>query len=326
MLDALGTEPTDAAALALLQQLTASADERLGPRDWTLLAVALARAMQPGSVRASARLPRWPAARRPLVLAISGAQGSGKTTLARALEAALSTAGARAVAVSLDDFYLTRDERRRLADEVHPLLATRGVPGTHDLTLLHRVLQSLGGSGTVALPGFDKGLDDRLPPARWRVVTAPLDVLIIEGWCLGIEPQPEAALEPPCNDLEAREDAGGDWRRYVNAALAGPYARLWQRFDGLVFLRVPGMPAVARWRALQEQAVEPARRMDAAALARFIAHYQRLTQWALQRVPSGAGLIVDLDDDHRITGIRPRPPPVGHSESVQSGGDTMPSA
>ncbi|MFU8815473.1 MAG: hypothetical protein ACNA7W_09005 [Pseudomonadales bacterium] len=321
MLEALGSQAGETEARRLLQQLEqamASSGGDRAPAGWTRLAAALASAMlpRPGVEPAGVEpagveppgvepgpVPRLPGARRPLLIGISGAQGSGKTTLARALQAALGVAGVRALAMSLDDFYLPRSQRRQLAADVHPLLATRGVPGTHDLELLWQVLQALADRGSVAVPGFDKGLDERLPVSLWRRIEAPVDVVILDGWCLGIPPQPAAALELPCNDLEAREDPQGHWRRYVNAALGGPYARLWHRLDGLVFLRVPGMAAVARWRAQQEQALEPTRRMDAVALARFIAHYQRLTQWSLQRVPPGAGVVVELDDEHDVGNI-----------------------
>lgn len=72
---------------------------------------------------------------KPLVVGISGAQGSGKTTLCRFLEVLMVEHNQRAATLSIDDLYLTRAERERLGREVHPLLATRGVPGTHDPAL-----------------------------------------------------------------------------------------------------------------------------------------------------------------------------------------------
>jgi D-glycerate 3-kinase len=307
MLEALGLRPADAVAHQLLRRVMAADPGADEPANWRNLAVALARRMTPSPDDTPSPLTPWPAARPPLVIGVAGGQGSGKTTLSRLLERAFQSAGARAAAVSLDDFYLTRSERQRLAARVHPLLLTRGVPGTHDLKLLFDVLQALGSRGTVSLPRFDKGLDDRLPPDRWRPVSAPLDVLVIEGWCLGVGPQSTAALEAPCNELEAREDPEGIWRGYVNAALAGPYARLWDRLDDLVFLRVPDMAAVIRWRTLQEQAVEPARRMNDVAIARFVEHYERLTRAALAEVPGRAALVVQLADEHRIAHLALRP-------------------
>src|SRR6187397_1657911 len=100
---------------------------------------------------------------RPRVIGINGAQGSGKTTLCRFLEALLVEHNLRTVTLSLDDLYLTRAERQDLAMHEHPLFATRGVPGTHDVALGEAILDDLLAGRTAALPRFDKSVDDRAP-------------------------------------------------------------------------------------------------------------------------------------------------------------------
>src|SRR3546814_14971697 len=90
------------------------------------------------------------------VYGITGLQGTGKSTLAAQM-AALAAGRGRAVAVlSVDDAYLDHDQRARLAREVHPLLATRGPPGTPDVALACRTLDALRAGQTIALPRFDK--------------------------------------------------------------------------------------------------------------------------------------------------------------------------
>src|SRR5690606_8279397 len=101
------------------------------------------------------------------VIGIAGAQGCGKTTLARAAAARLGAAH-----LSLDDVYLTKAERQALAREAHPLFAVRGPPGTHDLALLERALAALRAAGAdsrTPLPAFDKLADDRAPRTDWPV-------------------------------------------------------------------------------------------------------------------------------------------------------------
>src|SRR6188472_2123866 len=88
----------------------------------------------------TSRLPR----RRAALVGLSGLQGSGKSTLARQIAAAASAHGIATEVLALDDFYRGRGERAVLARTIHPLLATRGVPGTHDLALLDRTLRALG--------------------------------------------------------------------------------------------------------------------------------------------------------------------------------------
>lgn len=234
-------------------------------------------------------------------VAIAGAQGSGKTTLARILAQELMHRGVRAVVCSLDDFYLPRIERLELSRSVHPLLRTRGVPGTHDVELCMRVLDSVARAPT-PMPRFDKGLDDRVEPSRWPV-EGPADIVVIEGWCLGAREQPAADLALPINDLERDEDRDARFRTFVNNALRH-YQTLFARFAKLVYLQVPSFDAVRRWRAEQETQIEPSRRMTAAQLARFVAHYERLTRWMCVDVPPRADLTVVLDESHAIATLR----------------------
>lgn len=68
------------------------------------------------------------------------------------LQRLLQAQGLAAVALSLEDFYLTRQQRAEFARRVHPLVQTRGVPGTHDIALVLKVIEALQRSGEVALP------------------------------------------------------------------------------------------------------------------------------------------------------------------------------
>lgn len=248
------------------------------------------------------------ASRRGILVAINGAQGTGKSTLCRFLEALLRDEhGLVAATLSLDDVYLTRAERQALGREVHPLLVTRGVPGTHDVPLAERTIAVLlAGSGPVAVPRFDKAVDDRLPPGQWPRVEAPVEVLLFEGWCVGSTPEPKAALAAPVNALEASEDPDGGWRTAVNEALAGPYARLFERRDLLVMLQAPGFEAVSGWRRLQEAKLRrrTGHGMTDGEIARFVMHYERLTRHMLRTLPSIADAVVPIDASHRAGPVR----------------------
>jgi D-glycerate 3-kinase len=242
------------------------------------------------------------------VLGLCGAQGSGKSTLARALLRQADEQGMAAAALSLDDLYLTHAARAALAREVHPLLRTRGVPGTHDIALGLEVLDALARGEPALLPRFDKARDDRLPRAAWDRAPAHCALLVFEGWCLGARPQEAAALRAPVNALEANEDADGRWRAWVNAALAGPYQKLFARIDALALLAAPGFEVVFDWRLQAEnelRAAGPApRTMDAPGIARFVEHYERLTRHILAEMPPRADLLVRLAADRSVVEIR----------------------
>jgi D-glycerate 3-kinase len=244
---------------------------------------------------------RRQARRRTAVIGLCGAQGSGKSTIARATQILLAARGVRAVALSLDDFYLGREGRLRLAAEVHPLLATRGPPGTHDAALAGAVIDQLRSPGKIALPRFDKAADTRAPRAAWPIVGSPVDVIILEGWCVGAVSQGRAALREPVNALERDEDPTGAWRTFVNDQLDGPYQTLFGRLHDLVLLQAPSFDVVLGWRAQQEAKLRArtGRGMTDAELARFVAHYERLTRWIAVEMPARADWVVALDANRR---------------------------
>jgi D-glycerate 3-kinase len=243
---------------------------------------------------------------RPWLAGLSGLQGSGKSTLAAQLVELAARRGIVALALSIDDFYFGRAARRRLARDVHPLLATRGVPGTHDVDLLHATLDALRAATPrrpARVPRFDKGMDTRLAPSRWRAVARMPELVILEGWCIGVPPQDSAALARPVNQLERDEDRDALWRNWVNAQLARHYVPLWQRLDRLVMLQAPAYAIVAGWRDEQERALRrrnAPRALSPAALRRFLMHYERLSRHALRALPPRADLRIVLDEDRRV--------------------------
>jgi len=246
--------------------------------------------------------------RTPFVLGINGAQGTGKTTLAAYLALTLGEPGQYTVAIlSIDDFYLTKAERHRLAQSVHPLLATRGVPGTHDLPMLNESLsrlRDLKPGERYRLPRFDKAADDRADEASWPVISGPVDLIILEGWCVGSTAEAEADLETPVNELESDRDADARWRHYVNERLATDYADVFAGLDALVFLQAPGFEAILRWRVEQERKLAAVAGTNAAAImnpgqvAGFIQYFERITRNNLEVIRNSADIVLELDEYH----------------------------
>ncbi|MGO4223112.1 kinase [Lysobacter sp. TAF61] len=237
--------------------------------------------------------------------AIAGLQGSGKSTLAAQVATLARGRGLHVAVLSIDDFYLGRRERQRLGRDVHPLLATRGPPGTHDLALACATLDALRQGQSVRLPRFDKLTDTRRPPSRWPLARA-VDLVLFEGWFLKTPAQSPQALSAPINAVERDEDPDGRWRHYCNEALARDYPSLWSRLDRLLFLQPPGFETVPQWRWQQEQALQarvaaaPApRAMNAAAVQRFVQLFERVSRQALLRLPDIAQWTLPMDDQRR---------------------------
>lgn len=229
------------------------------------------------------------------VLFISGAQGAGKSTAL----AEIAKRRPEVVVLGIDDFYLPAAARAALARDVHPLCATRGPAGTHDLPLLLQVLEHLtGGSGPVSVPVFEKARDDRAPESAWRKIEGWPSAVIVEGWLMGAAPDPSASAAPPLNAVEAEDDRGV-WRAWQEAHLANAYAMLWDRADAFLHIDAPSFDTVLAWRIQQEETtlglapgtLPPERE---AWVARFIQHYERVTRRMLSGLRRrGAKIAVD---------------------------------
>lgn len=271
------------------------------------LAARIAGAMRPGWPFPKATFPATPFPGTSLVVGVTGPQGSGKSAAAGALALLLREGGLRVAILSIDDLYLTRAQRQKLAADVHPLFATRGVPGTHDAELGLALIESLGRAGETAVPRFDKAIDDRRDRAAWDVVAGPVDVILFEGWCVGARPQDEAALAAPINALERDRDRDGAWRRCANAALAGPYQALFARIGFQVLLLAPSFEAVLGWRLEQEHRLRerggPAAGQSDAEIAVFVQHYERLTRWIAAEMPARADAVVRLGLQRQVVGL-----------------------
>ncbi len=180
------------------------------------------------------------------ILGINGPQGCGKTTLTKALCERFAESGKRALSISIDDFYLTRAEQLKLAQDhaQNPYLQQRGYPGTHDVELGARTLRSLKHGGMkVSVPRYDKSLHagqgDRLPESEWTQIDGSVDVILLEGWMLGFSPVAEEQLP------------GGHFTD-VNRLLL-PYRSWHRQLDGFLQLAPEDYRFVLDWRVEAEQ-------------------------------------------------------------------------
>lgn len=241
----------------------------------------------------------------PAVIGISGAQGSGKSTLAARLVAHFSALGLRAATVSLDDYYLSGAQRAQLAADVHPLLRQRGVPGTHHIDKAIEDARAVLAGHPVALPRFDKALDE---PAA-ALPAQQLDLLLVEGWCIGLKPQNKKELATAISPFETQFDADGRWRRFVNQQLGGHYQQYWQLLKPLIWLQAPGWEQVCRWRAQQEQELiaRTGIGMDQNSLQHFMGSFERLTLAGFSALAHVADIELRLNSAHQVTRISKKP-------------------
>lgn len=259
--------------------------------------------MNPIATALAAKTEGWLTPGTPLIVGLCGTQASGKSTACAQLAEHFAGLGLTVGVLSLDDLYLGRTVRAGLAEQVHPLFATRGPPGTHDTAIGIATLDAIKRGDTVMLPRFDKRADEPLSSRDWPLLDGPCDLLLFEGWCVGAKPVPAELLAEPVNALEGEEDVDAIWRDYWNAHLGGETAELFARIDRLAYLRPPSFEVVHQWRCQQErdyQAVESGARAVAAMtdeqVTRFIAHYERLTRWIMAEMPGRADVTLQLDE------------------------------
>lgn len=245
---------------------------------------------------------------KPLTIAINGSQGSGKSTLANLLVLLTQEFNLSTIALSIDDFYLSKAARQQLSHNNHPLLETRGVPGTHNIDLAKATISQLQqGQIGVYLPRFSKAIDDVLPQNLWQSTTVPVDIIIVEGWCMGATAQNDIDLTLPVNELEREQDSNGNWRRYVNQQLKNDYREFFSLFDRWIMLKAPSFNVVYQWRLEQEQKLAAASDehqsgiMSADQILNFIQYYQRITEHCLQTLPNKVHDLFSLNDARNIT-------------------------
>ena len=241
-----------------------------------------------------------------LILGFSGGQGSGKTTVAGILKIILKKFFKRRIHVSsIDDFYKILKKRNKMSKNIHPLLQTRGVPGTHDVYLIKKFFYLLKKNKfrNFILPKFDKSVDDRLKKKYWTSVNKKPEIVILEGWCVGAKPQSNLLIKKPINDLEKNEDKKMIWRNYVNDKLKKEYKKIFSMIDYFIFMKIPNFSMVFKWRLLQEKKLEKKSHskkkiMSYIEIKRFIMFYQRITLQMIKDLSKSASVVMFIKKNH----------------------------
>ena len=240
------------------------------------------------------------------IIGLSGGQGAGKSTITGILKLILKKKyGLNICVFSIDDFYKTKNERLRMSKKKHPLFITRGVPGTHDITLLNQTIRKLKQKKfrTVFIPKFDKSKDDRCRKNKWQKIKIKPDIIIFEGWCVGTTHQKNIELKRPLNLIEKKYDKNLKWRKIVNNLIKKRYKNLFNKIDKLVFLKVPHFNYIIKWRWLQEQKMKlttkSKKTMSKTQVKEFIMFYERLTKHMMKNYSKISDLTIFLDKNHR---------------------------
>ena len=243
-----------------------------------------------------------------LLLGLSASQGSGKTTVAAILSIILRKFFKKSVCIiSIDDFYKTLGDRNIMAEKKHPLLKTRGVPGTHDINLIKKFFIAIKKKKfkNIKLPKFSKLIDDRLKKNYWYNINKKPEIVILEGWCVGAKSEAVSSLKKPINSLEKYEDQNLIWRTFVNEKLKKEYKSVFAMIDHYIFMKVPNFKMVFKWRLLQEsklkkRSYQRKKTMTYNEIKRFIMFYQRITLHMIKDLSKSATVVMFLKKNHEV--------------------------
>tara|TARA_Y100000590_G_scaffold287169_1_gene323279 strand:+ start:90 stop:1013 length:924 start_codon:yes stop_codon:yes gene_type:complete len=254
--------------------------------------------------------------KEPLIIGLAGGQGTGKTTITSIITIILKKYFKLDVfKISIDDFYKTIKQRTLLSKNKHPLLMTRGVPGTHDIDIMLNFIKKIKIKKfkVLKLPKFNKGVDDRHKQSLWYKIQSKPDVVILEGWCVGARSQSSKELKKSVNSLEKIHDQNFKWRQYVNYQLKTKYKKLFNKLDYILFLKAKNFSLLRRWRLKQEKNLwlksknkKNLKIMNKSELKNFMDTYQRITQQMFKDMPKYSSIVMNLNNSHQIKNIKYR--------------------
>ena len=237
---------------------------------------------------------------------ISGSQGVGKSTLVLILKSVIENIyNKKVMSVSIDDYYFSKNKRLQLSKQIHPLLQTRGVPGTHDLDKLSKHISQFSKKKfPIIIPVFDKLSDDL---TKKKISINKADILLLEGWCCGCLPIDNKYLFKNINKLETDLDKNNIWRNFYNNKLQNDYKKIFKLFDLKIYMEPPSFKYVYKWRANQERrnlskSVNK-KYMNKKQLDKFIQHYEKITKWMMKTMPAEADMLIKVNKNQMIKKI-----------------------
>ena len=248
--------------------------------------------------------------KKPYLVGLAGGQGTGKTTISSIVKIILEKYfKLKVFKISIDDFYKTRKERVALSKKVHPMLMTRGVPGTHDVEMMLNFFKKVKSKNfkKIELPNFNKAIDDRSPKKNWYKIKERPDIIIFEGWCVGAKAELSKNLKKPINYMERSNDKKLVWRNYVNQQLKTKYKKLYSQLNCMIYLKAKNFTLLQKWRLKQERKLwlkakkkSKHKIMNKSDVINFMQTYQRITQNMFKNMPKYASIVLNLNDNHQI--------------------------
>ncbi|MEK6863149.1 MAG: P-loop NTPase fold protein [Nanoarchaeota archaeon] len=236
------------------------------------------------------------------IVGIQGGQGTGKTTLVKFLEKNLKKKGFKVQSFSIDDYYKTYRERKKLRERFPRnsfYKIARGLPGTHRTELLLETLRKAKSGKNLEIPTFDKSLyggkgDVR---AKTRKVRGRQDLVILEGWCVGIPEISSKKFLSICkkNKIDIKKLDPRLKYHQVVLDFIKEYQPLWKFIDYIVMLKADSPEAHKGWRLLQEKQLrnKKGQSMSKQQVHAFVEPFLPFTYVCYDRIDPDAKVLID---------------------------------
>ncbi|ANB11699.1 Tda10p [Sugiyamaella lignohabitans] len=246
----------------------------------------------------------------PLVIGISGPQGSGKSTVVAAVAKVLRSKNLNVVDFSLDDVYLTHQDQVALsnANPDNKLVSHRGLPGTHDVKLCLNVFDDLLQQKPTNTPRYDKsafqGQGDR--STNTFPVKPYYDIVLFEGWCVGFRQLPESVVEQIWKaSTGPLSHHSLDHVKFVNRALA-QYDQIWSKFHALIQIEALDLNYIYEWRTQQEHDLiqKKGSGMTDAQVRQFVDGYMPAYELYLRTLQQTRSLAITLNRDRKVVNLQ----------------------
>ena len=229
------------------------------------------------------------------IIGIQGGQGTGKTTLAIFLQEKLRKTGYTVESFSIDDFYTSYKERKRLAQQypTNPYYQiSRGIPGTHRVRELLHTLQNIKDGKPFTIPHFDKSLHHGAGDIIGeRKVKERVDFVLFEGWCVGLPLVSKKEVEHICQKNKIFLPPGYD----IVLQFLKLYQPLWKYLDYVIMLKPQHSGLHLKWRRQQEQELQQQKgnSMSRKQMEHFVDIYLPLTYAGYEKIKADAVLTID---------------------------------
>ncbi|MBI2666680.1 hypothetical protein HYX13_03655 [Candidatus Woesearchaeota archaeon] len=253
---------------------------------------------------------QWHQPEKTIIIGIQGGQGTGKTTLVNVLQEVLSKAGYTVTSFSIDDFYTSWKERELLAKKYskNPFYQiSRGLPGTHQVKLLKKVLEKLRQGKQIEIPLFDKSLHQGAGDSiGFRKITQKQDFVLFEGWCLGLPVISFEELQRICKKEKINLKKLDPSLKHAKIVLqfVNEYQPLWKYIDHFIMLQPNSSSLHLQWRLQQEKELKQKKGsgMSKREVEKFVEPFLPFTYACYEKVNPDVKILIDKK--HRMYGLK----------------------